>query len=284
MREGKPSATAYRVAQRRAAHQLLDRPLVFDDPLAVRIAGADDPARRDGRAFDSTRLSKALRAFFAARSRFAEDQLAAAVADGLDQYVVLGAGLDTFAYRNPHQHLRVFEVDFPATQAWKQSLLARAEIAIPPSLTFVPVDFEKISLSGALAGAGFDVSKPGWFSWLGVTMYLARETVIQTLAFIGGLPPGSGVVFDYGVDPARLGTMERFIFERFAERVAAAGEPWVTGFEPATLADDLRRLGLPTIEDLGQAEINARYFSGRTDELQVGSLGRLVAASRRNRE
>ena len=282
MREGKPSATAYRVAQRRAAHQLLDRPLVFDDPLAVCIAGADDPARRDGRAFDSTRLSKALRAFFAARSRFAEDQLAAAVADGLDQYVVLGAGLDTFAYRNPHQHLRVFEVDFPATQAWKQSLLARAQIAIPPSLTFVPVDFEKSSLAGALAGAGFDVSKPGWFSWLGVTMYLARETVIQTLAFIGGLPPGSGVVFDYGVDPARLGTMERFIFERFAERVAAAGEPWVTGFEPATLADDLRRLGLPTIEDLGQAEINARYFSGRTDELQVGSFGRLVAASRRN--
>jgi methyltransferase (TIGR00027 family) len=280
VQEGKPSATAYRVAQRRAAHQLLDRPLVFDDPLAVRIAGADDPAQRDGRAFDSARLSKALRAFFAARSRFAEDQLAAAVDQGLDQYVVLGAGLDTFAYRNPHQHLRVFEVDFPATQVWKQSLLATAQIAIPPSLIFVPVDFEKSSLPGALAGAGFDVSKPGWFSWLGVTMYLARETVMQTLALIAGLPPGSGVVFDYFVDPARLGTMERFIFERFAERVATAGEPWVTGFEPAALADDLRRLGLSTIEDLGQVEINSRYFSGRTDELQVGSLGRLVAASR----
>jgi methyltransferase (TIGR00027 family) len=280
VQEGKPSATASRVAQRRAAHQLLDHPLVFNDPLAVRIAGVDDPARRDPRAFDSSRLSKALRAFFAARSRFAEDQLTAAVHRGVDQYVVLGAGLDTFAYRNPYDALRVFEVDFPATQAWKRAELARAGIAIPPALAFVPADFEHVSLSAALQGGGFDSSKPAWFSWLGVTMYLARDTVMQTLRFVAALPPPSGVVFDYGVDPAKLSTMERFIFERFAERVAAAGEPWVTGFDAAILAEDLRRLGFMAIEDLGQQEINTRYFSGRDDGLSVGSLGRIVSAGR----
>ena len=280
MLEGTPSTTAYRVAQRRAAHQLLDRPLVFDDPLAVRIAGLDDPARRDARAFDSGRLSKALRAFFAARSRFAEDQLGAAIDRGVDQYVVLGAGLDTFAYRNPYEILQVFEVDFPATQAWKRTELARAGIAIPPALTFVPADFEQISLSGALASSGFDGSKPAWFSWLGVTMYLARETVMQTLAFVAGLPPGSGLVFDYGVDPEKLRPMERYFLDRFAERVAAAGEPWVTGFDPVILSEDLRRLGFTSLEDLGQNEINARYFSGRGDGLSVGSLGRIVSAGR----
>lgn len=280
MQEGKPSITAHRVAQRRAAHQLLDRPLVFEDPLAVRIADADDPARRDLRAFDSSRLSKVLRAFFAARSRFAEDQLSAAVNRGVDQYVVLGAGLDTFAYRSPFPALRVFEVDFPATQAWKRSELARANIPIPAALTFVPADFEQVSLPAALASSGFDDSKPAWFSWLGVTMYLARDTVMQTLAFIAALPVGSGVVFDYGVDPATLGPMERYVLNRFAERVAAAGEPWITGFDPAILSEELRRLGFTTVEDLGQNEINAKYFSGREDGLGVGSLGRIVSASR----
>ena len=280
MQEGKPSTTAHRVAQRRAAHQLLDRPLVFEDPLAVRIAGAEDPARRDLRAFDSSRLSKALRAFFAARSRFAEDQLSAAVNRGVDQYVVLGAGLDTFAYRSPFPALRVFEVDFPATQTWKRSELARAGIPIPAALTFVPADFEHVSLPAALASSGFDGSKPAWFSWLGVTMYLARDTVMQTLAFIAALPAGSGVVFDYGVDPATLGPMERYVLDRFAERVAAAGEPWITGFDPAILSEELRRLGFTTVEDLGQNEINAKYFSGREDGLGVGSLGRIASASR----
>src|SRR5437868_2095169 len=136
-----PSRTALRVALRRAAHQLFDaRPLVFEDPLAVRILGphAEELHRTPGRneAYRPRPHSISLRAFLVARSRYAEDLLARAVHSGVGQYVILGAGLDTFAYRNPHPQLRVFEVDHPATQQWKRDLLAESGIAIPPSLTY----------------------------------------------------------------------------------------------------------------------------------------------------
>ena len=143
MIEGRPSKTAYRVALRRAAHQLLDVPKVLDDPVALRIVGREAAAAlaADPRHFETTPIAPYLRAFMAARSRCAEDELALAVKRGVAQYVVLGAGLDTFAYRNPFSTLRVFEVDFPATQAWKQTCLADAGIVVPDSLRFVPVDF-----------------------------------------------------------------------------------------------------------------------------------------------
>src|SRR5437867_9656572 len=198
MIEDRPSATAHRVALRRAAHQLLDRPLVLEDPIALRIIGAEARAalEADPSRFEDSPIAPYLRASFAVRSRLAEDSLAEATQRGVRQYVVLGAGLDTFAYRNPHLSgsLRVFEVDHPATQAWKRSRLVEGGIAVPPNLTFVPIDFETVRLPTALAVAGFRDDQPSWFAWLGVTMYLTRPAFDQTLRFIAARPAGSGVV------------------------------------------------------------------------------------------
>jgi methyltransferase (TIGR00027 family) len=281
MLEARPSRTAYMVAMRRAAHQLFDHPRVLDDPLALPILGADAEARlRNERRF-AGRMGRRVRASMAARSRYAEDQLAAAVGRGARQYVVLGAGLDTFAYRNAHeqQGLRVFEVDHPATQAWKQQRLRAAGIAIPASLTFVPVDFERQTLPEGLHGAGFDSSQAAFFSWLGVTMYLARETVLGTLRFIASCGNGGGVAFDYIVPRESLSWTRRFVFDAMARRVGRAGEPFRTFFLPEELNAEMVRIGFRAIENIGGAEINARYFSGRTDGLRVpGILGRYASA------
>ena len=215
----------------------------------------------------------------AVRSRFAEDELAKAVASGTKQYVVLGAGLDTFAYRNPHAGLHVFEVDHPATQQWKRELLQTAGIEVPEGAVFVPVDFERETLSAGLERSGFDLRKPAFFSWLGVVPYLSERAFEDTLNFIAALPKPSGVVFDYGVARSALNWRERLVLDALAARVAAAGEPFRLFFEPEQLAAKLKEMGFNHIEDLGSDEINRRYFSGRTDGLQLKSnLGRLLAA------
>jgi methyltransferase (TIGR00027 family) len=215
----------------------------------------------------------------AARSRYAEDQLAKAVEQGVAQYVVLGAGLDTSAYRNPHAQLRVFEVDHPATQAWKIEQLQTAGIPVPPSLRFVPVDFERQTLADGLEQGGFDANSPAFFSWLGVTPYLTRESCMATLRFIAQLPRGSGVAFDFAVDPKLLNLRQRLALHVISARVAAAGEPFQLFFRPAELAEELRRIGFQRTEILDTDEINARYFKDRADGLRVrGGLGQLTGA------
>ena len=255
---------------------------MLEDPIALRIIGAEARAAIESNPshFEDSRIAPFLRAFFAVRSRFAEDCLAEAIRHGVWQYVVLGAGLDTFAYRNPYPSdtLRIFEVDHPATQAWKRSRLAEGGIAAPPSLTFVPVDFETDQLTRALAAAGFRDDVPSWFAWLGVTMYLTRAAFDDTLRFIAWRPAASGVVFDYAVSPAVLDARGRAVFEAMAERVSAAGEPWQTTFVPEDLARELRALGFTDVEDLGAKEIEARYLTGRKDGLRVGTIGRLIRA------
>ena len=281
MLEARPSRTAYMVAMRRAAHQLFDHPKVLDDPIALPILGEAAETRLRGEWRFSNRVGRGVRASMAARSRYAEDQLGAAVARGTRQYVVLGAGLDTFAYRNAYeqQGLRVFEVDYPATQMWKQHRLSAGGIAIPASLTFVPVDFERQTLPEALRSAGFDSGQAAFFSWLGVTMYLARETVLSTLRFIASCGPGGGVAFDYMVPRESLPWIRRFVFDAMARRVGRAGEPFRTFFDPGELTAELARIGFHAIENIGGAEINARYFSGRSDRLRVpGILGRFASA------
>ena len=282
MYDSRPSRTAHRVALRRAAHQVLDDPVVFKDPLAVSMIGPEaastlrgaDPGEQDG-------VSRALRAFLAVRSRYAEDQLAGAVAQGVRQYVLLGAGLDTFAYRNPYAGagLHVFEVDHPATQAWKRELLGAAGISVPPELAFVPVDFERQTLSDGLRNASFHVGEAAFFSWLGVTPYLTREAFLATLNFILSMPPLSGVVFDYAVARAALNSLEQLALDALARRVAAAGEPFQLFFEPQELGRELARMGFQNTEDLGSEELNSRYFAGREDGLRVsGGLGHLISA------
>jgi methyltransferase (TIGR00027 family) len=219
-----------------------------------------------------------MRLYIAARSRIAEDALGAAVARGVRQYVVLGSGLDTFALRNPHTAagLTVFEVDHPATQAWKRERIAEAGLPTPPALTFTPIDFEHQTLADGLTQAGFDAASPAFFSWLGVVPYLSREAVFATLAFIAGVPGGE-VVLDYGDPPAALPPEQRKAYEQRAARVAALGEPWQTFFHPPDLARDLRALGFSEIEDLGPAEMSARYFGGARRD---GPGGHVVRARR----
>lgn len=266
---------------RRAAHQLFDNPRVLDDPIALPILGGDAQARiRADALTHRTQGAKYFRAFMVVRSRFAEDCLADSVARGATQYVILGAGLDTFAYRNPFgSALRVFEVDHPATQAWKQMCLATAGIALPASLTFAPVNFETQSLRDGLAAAGFDFGKMTFFSWLGVVPYLTRAAALATFDFIAAMPAGSGVVFDYARPRASLRFLERIAFDALVRRVAKAGEPFQLFFDRAELANELRARGFTSIEDLNAEALNERYFRNRADGLKVrGSLGGIVSA------
>jgi methyltransferase (TIGR00027 family) len=279
MIEDTPSRTAHRVALRRAAHQLWDNPLVFEDPVALQIIGQEAAAELQGRGTPDSDTGRYLRAFLVARSCFAEEHLVMAVKRGVKQYVVLGAGLDTFACRNPFESLHVFEVDYPATQAWKRERLEAGGIAVPATLTFAPVDFERDTLAHGLASAGFQVNEPAFFSWLGVTPYLAEETVLGTLRWIASACKENGVAFDYAVPRESLNFFNRMAFDVLAGRVAAAGEPFVGFFDPETLSRELRGMGFQHIEDLGGNEINARYFSERSDGLRVrGVLGRLICA------
>ena len=281
MRAAEPSRTAYGVALRRAAHQLLDRPRVLDDPIALAVIRPEhaDILRTEPARLESGRFAPYLRAFMAVRARFAEDHLAAARARGLRQYVVLGAGLDTSAYRLPAQPLRVWEVDHPSTQEWKRERLEAAGIAVPSHLTFVAVDFEAHGLAESLEAAGFDVTSGAVFSWLGVTPYLTRESIMATLGYVAGATAaGGGIAFDYSLTRAGMAPRQRLVYDRMAERVRALGEPWQDGFVPEELVADLRALGFAHVEDVTPEEMNSRYLAGRADGLQVGTLAHLMWA------
>jgi methyltransferase (TIGR00027 family) len=256
---------------RRAAHQLIDQPCVLVDPIAVPLLGAHFSPVELERAMHP--VSKAFRSFMAARSRFAEDRLAEAVARGVRQYVVLGAGLDTFAYRNPFAGLRVFEVDFPATQEWKRVLLSEASIAPPEELTFVPLDFEHRTLGDGLAEAGFNAQAPAFFGWLGVVPYLTRPAFRSTIGTIAKLPAGTGVCFDYAIEPETLSPSRRAAFDALAARVAAAGEPFQLFFTPESLEGELRGAGFQAIDHTDAARLNDLYFQNRTDGLGLVGEG-----------
>lgn len=282
MQEAQPSRTALRVALRRAAHQVRDeRPLVFADPLAERILPAT--ARVElARTPDSARkpFSAALRAFMVARARFAEDVLRASVEQGIArQYLILGAGLDTFAYRNPFPGLQVFEIDHPATQAWKLDCLAAASIAIPPNAHHIAVDFEHQTLAQRLQESHFAFDQPTGVAWLGVVPYLTLEAFRSTLAVLGSLAPGSELVFDYSYPREVLSPTEQLMHDSLSARVAQAGEPFRLFFTEATLRAELHRAGLELAENLGSPELNARYFDTRSDNLRLrGSAGHLCHA------
>jgi len=275
----KPSAL--RVAALRAAHQLLDSPLIYPDPRALKILGADAEARlRASLAKYDARPFRSLRTSLAVRSRLAADEWDAAVGSGVRQCVVLGAGLDTFAYRpQERDDIRLFEVDLPDMQRWKRHRLKAAGIAEPPSLAYVPLDFENDTLGAALARAGFRPEKPAFFTWLGVTMYLAADAVLAQLSYIGSLAPGSAVVFDYAVSPEKLSPPERAALEALAGRTAEHGEEWKTFFIPDELVSALCAMGLGAVEDYGPQALNERYLAGRADGLRKSGLTRIIVAT-----
>jgi methyltransferase (TIGR00027 family) len=270
METGRASKTALGVAIRRAAHQLADRPPVLDDPIAVRLVG-EEFADKMRRAMHP--VGRDARAYMAVRSRYVEEQLAAFVAQGGSQYVVLGAGLDTFAYRNPFPTLRVFEADLPASQKAKRRMLVKAGIAEPETLTFATLDLEHHSLSEDLILAGLEMSRPVFFGWMGVAPYLTLEAFRSTLKDIGALSAGSGVGFDYALDPETLSAAGRTAFERLAERVAAAGEPFQLFFTPQGMEAELRGAGFQRFEQWDHSQLNERYFRDRADGLKLSEVG-----------
>lgn len=277
MFEGQPSRTAERVALERAAHQIIDSPKLLEDPFAIRVISEDHrraltehPERHD-----RSPLSKPTRAIVVVRTRVAENELAAS---GAAQYVLLGAGLDTFAYRNPFPLVRVFEVDQPDTQALKRARLETAGIMAPANLTFVSCDFAKDKVSDALAAAGFDREQPAVFAWLGVVMYLEWTDVRETLRFIASLPSSGRVVFDYALPPERFPWLQRIFYRKVLDRLADLGEPWKSFMEPEPLRAELLSLGFTGIDDLGADEINAGYLANRSDGLQSRGIGRIAIA------
>ncbi len=278
MIEGQPSRSARGMALHRAAHQLMDSPLVFEDPLALRILGSD--AKREILAQSAWhRANGPIRAFTAVRSRFAEDELQRSVAMGVPQVVILGAGLDTLAYRSGLP-VRFIEVDGRATQTWKRARLREAGIAIPDSLVFAPIDFETQTLPDGLRHAGFRTDQPAFFSLLGVVTFLQPATVMDLAKYIGSLPRGSAVVFDYGLPPSALDAGQLAEREHIAKDMAACGEPLVTFFDPQELCSELGRWGFSEIDDFGYHEMNRRYLAGRADGLAVGRNGRRLIRAR----
>jgi methyltransferase (TIGR00027 family) len=203
-----------------------------------------------------------MRWFIASRSRIAEDALGIAVNAGTTQLVLLGAGLDTLAYRTPLAgRLRIFEVDHPATQARKREMLAAAAIAVPETLSFVAVDFEREKLSERLEAAGFKATERSFFSWLGVVPYLTEAAIFSTLGFVAQLPGGAEVVFDY-VNPAASisAATGRAAHQALAARVAAVGERFQSYLDTGLLSAKMRAAGFRHVDDIGPAELAARFY------------------------
>jgi methyltransferase (TIGR00027 family) len=246
-------------ARLRAAHQVLDNASILTDPLALRILGDDiEVSLGHARAHAS---GPRLRWFIAARSRIAEEALTEAVSAGTTQLVVLGAGLDTLAYRTPlADRLRIYEVDFPATQARKREMLAAAGIAVPEALSYVGIDFERQTLAEALDGAGFAANERSFFSWLGVVPYLTEAAISSTLGYIAQLKGGAGVVFDYVNPLVSVAPASRAVNQALAERVAAAGERFQSYFDTASLCAKMSATGFRHVDDIGPEKIAARFF------------------------
>jgi methyltransferase (TIGR00027 family) len=271
------SRTAWGVAVHRAAHQTLDCASIFPDPFAHQIlgAGADEMIQSH-----STMERRTLRLFLAVRSRFAEDALRMAVSRGVSQVVVLGAGLDTFALRNPFPQLRVFEVDHPATQEWKRACLARAKLSAPINLEFAPVDFETEKLENGLARAGFDRERSTFFIWLGVVPYLTRDAIVETLSFIAAIPDAE-VVFDYSEPLESYPIERRAAVAALGGRAATLGEPWLSHFNPEDIAHLLHALNFDELEDLGPRQIAMRFYN-QTDAPNVAGAHIIRASRKRN--
>ena len=260
MKQGGASRTALGAAGHRAAHQVLERGIVFADPLALAILAADaeealalardEPERRG------------IRLFIAMRSRFAEDAARRAIDGGVRQILVLGAGLDTFAYRlQAPADLRVFELDHPATQADKRRRLVEAQIAEPAHVAYVRHDFEQGGLTQALRAGGLDPEQRVFVLWLGVVPYLTEDAVFATLSELARFPGGAEIVFDYANPPGAItDASQRRLHEAMAERVAASGEPFRCYLDTAAFHARARELGFLEIEDLDRAALVRRFF------------------------
>ncbi|GAA0382497.1 SAM-dependent methyltransferase [Microbispora corallina] len=269
---GEPSQTAMTAAAARAAHLIVDdEPLIFRDTLAYRLLG-DLAETLVGyhRAKGTHPVLVGARAAVVTRSRYTEDLLEEG---GFAQYVILGAGLDTFAYRSPLAgRVRVFEVDHPSSQRWKRGLLEAAGVPVPPSLAFVPVDLEAGSPLDALVAGGFDPAVPALVGWLGVTMYLTREAIGRTLDTVAGLAPGTEIVLDYMLPEGLRDAAGQAYVEAVAPVAAERGEPWLTFLSPEEMSSLLREHGLEVVRHSGQRDSVDPALWDRSDALRPSHL------------
>ena len=259
---------------------MVDAPIVFVDPLAAYILGPGGDALLDSYRASADETAR-LRGTLAVRHVIAEEVVDGAVARGVRQCVILGAGLDTFAYRHRHAGLFVFELDHPATQAWKRDLLRDAAIEVSASVRFVAMDLERDDLPAALASAGFDHRSPAVFVVLGVTPYLTEDTIFRLLAEIGGTPGGAEIVLDYTEPYENAPAPVRAAYAAVATRLAAGGEPWITLFEPGELHRALADHGFAEVHDLDAAALTRRFCAGRSDGLTIAALVHVLHARSR---
>lgn len=277
----KPSRTAILTAVARSLHREEPPPWVLDDTLAAALAGDDADAIA---AQMREELPEAARRNFirwvCIRSRATEDEVERAVAAGVGQYVILGAGLDSFAYRRPDllHRLRVFEVDHPASQAWKRARLAEIGVSLPANLTFAPVDFEHQTLRSGLLEAGVDLGAPAIYSWLGVSMYLTLEAIESTLRTLATGASGTRLGMTYNRPLGALSGVGHQTEAALGPMARGMGEPMISFFEPEEAEALLRRLGFDQIRHFGPAEAVATYYPGRED-VSFGGAQRLIFAS-----
>lgn len=273
------SRTAFTAAAARAAHLLVDaEPFIFSDTLAAALLGEQaEELLAYHRLHGTHPVLAGARAEAVCRSRFTEERLTRANS-GIDQYLILGAGLDSFAYRTPPGRFRVFEVDQPATQTVKRELLDAAGVAVPASVTFVPIDFETGALRESVVQSGLDPFRPVFVSWLGVTMYLTREAVAGTLAQLGGFAPGSEIVTDHLLPGQLRDAAGTGYVEAVGPMAAAQGEPWRTFLSPADAAALVREAGFEVVAQAGQRESVDPRLWHRTDALRPAALSALTHA------
>jgi methyltransferase (TIGR00027 family) len=281
MRGRGSSRTALAVAWLRAAHQCLDAaPRILEDPLALRLLGADSERliREQAPRYQGDGM-RALRAHVVLRSRHAEERLREAVARGVRQYLLLGAGYDTFALRQPPwaRALRIVEVDHPASQEAKRACLAAAGLAAPANLVHAAIDFEHEGLLAGLRRRGVDPGLPSFFSWLGVTMYLPGAAVAATLRDIAGCARGSELVLTFAARESP-GSEAQALLSGMAQRAAEGGEPWLSYFQPEEMEALLRDCGFGRIDFLTPEQARARYFDTRPADLPPPRRGTIVGA------
>ncbi|MFG1862197.1 class I SAM-dependent methyltransferase [Microbispora bryophytorum] len=279
-----PSTTALHAAAARAAHLIVDgEPVVFRDPFAYALLGewADD-CLRPHREMPDHPVVAGLRAAVVTRGRYTEDRLAGAVRRGVRQYVILGAGLDTYAWRPASGPVEVFEVDHPGTQRWKREATARAGLPAPRRLTYVPADMEAGECPvDRLVAHGFDPDRPAFVSWLGVTVYLTREAVARTLAGLGRLAPGSEIVVDHLLPEALRGPRARAYAEALMPLVAKGGEPWLTFLSPREAADLLEEHGFEVAEQVPECDAAGPALREHADALACSGISVITHARRR---
>ncbi|MGN6429770.1 MAG: class I SAM-dependent methyltransferase [Gaiellaceae bacterium] len=270
-----------RSAAARALHREEPPPWVLDDHLALGLAGDEGVSitrsmREELSAEDLLTFSR----WMCVRARLADDVVERAVAAGTRQYAILGAGLDSFAYRRPDLlvRLRVFEVDHPASQAWKQERLAELGVGLPANLVFAPVDFETQTLRAGLEAGGFDFAAGAVFSWIGVTMYLTLAAIEATLETVAACPPDSRIVLTYNLPPSTLEGQGRAIGNRMSRSAGEVGEPWLSFFTPTEAEALLRRYGFTEVDHFGPAEAIRTYFADQP-EVRLGMPQRLLVAT-----